>query len=91
MTFNLLGGADDVTARGDEVMVYDVRRASRSRTRDAIRRRLLDMNAQFDAIHEMSHNMEEEFSNTRLVSLFVLYLVNALLLQKEVIQQSKKC
>ena len=41
----------------------------RLRTRNTIRQRLNDMNAQFSAIEAMSGHMEEDFQNTKLVSM----------------------
>ena len=66
VTFDLFKGRaqhNSVPVTGDDIV-----RSSRSRTKDAIRRRLEDMNEQFDAIHQMSDNMETDFKNTKLVT-----------------------
>ncbi len=55
---------DDVTLQNDDATRLST---SRRRTRDGIRRRLDDMNEQFDAIRQMSDNMDHEFKNTKLV------------------------
>ena len=52
---------------GSPVTGDDIVRSSRGRTKDSIRRRLQDMNEQFESIHQMSSNMEHDFKNTKLV------------------------
>ena len=52
---------------GSAVTGDDIVRSPRGKTKDAIRRRLQDMNEQFESIHQMSSNMEHDFKNTKLV------------------------
>ncbi len=47
--------------------------SARSKSKDMIRRRLEGMDEQFDAINQMSNNIEQDFKNTKLVSQVFLF------------------
>ncbi len=66
LTSDLLGRrpAGDIAALpADEIFL-----SARGKSKDMIRRRLEGMDEQFDAINQMSNNIEQDFKNTKLVN-----------------------